>query len=233
MNGVLQGDYRYEVKFVARISDYDEIMFWIQSSSELFSEQYDDRNVNNIYYDTFDHQSYSDNVIGLSKRMKLRYRWYGDKDLKKTDGQFELKLKNNKLGAKKIHPISFKGELIKNSVFNHNTLRSLILRQLDSYSALIFKEYNLPILYNNYRRKYFTSSNNMIRVTVDTDYGFNVQNTPPDICTDTLLRLDIVIIEFKFSNNMRAKASQVLHGFPVRASRHSKYVSSVGMFYDT
>ena len=233
MNRVLQGDYRYEVKFVAKISDYDKIMFWIQASSELFSEQYNDRHVNNIYYDTFDHQSYSDNVIGLSKRMKLRYRWYGDKDLKKTDGQFELKFKNNKPGSKKTHLISFKDSLTKGSVFNHNTLRRLITSQLDNYSALIFKEYDLPVLYNNYHRKYFTSSDNLIRVTVDTNYGFNVQNTPPDICTDTLLRLDIVIIEFKFSNNMRAKASQVLHGFPVRASRHSKYVSSIGMLYDT
>ena len=224
---------RFERKWIYNKNDNLTLINSLMRSKLFFNFHYPSRKVNSIYFDTNNYSSIRQNLDGISEKKKIRVRWYGDKDLKKTDGQFELKFKNNKLGSKKTHLISFKDSLTKGSVFNHNTLRRLITSQLDNYSALIFKEYDLPVLYNNYHRKYFTSSDNLIRVTVDTNYGFNVQNTPPDICTDTLLRLDIVIIEFKFSNNMRAKASQVLHGFPVRASRHSKYVSSIGMLYDT
>ena len=71
-------DYRSEIKFVCYQQNYFLLKNWIKLHKFNFFKEYDDRNVNNIYFDSFNYKAFNDNLIGLPSRLKVRYRWYGD-----------------------------------------------------------------------------------------------------------------------------------------------------------
>ena len=104
MNDDIQ-KYRYEIKFVVLPHYYHEIIAWIRSSVYGFCEHYRDRTISNIYFDNNDYDSFFSNVTGLSKRVKVRYRWYDEPHAIKS-GNLEVKVKNNKLGYKNYRKLN-------------------------------------------------------------------------------------------------------------------------------
>ena len=75
---MVTSDYRYERKFVtSELSKY-HVESIVKTHPAIFSEIYQLRNVNNMYFDSFRLVNYSDNVDGSSDRIKIRIRWYGE-----------------------------------------------------------------------------------------------------------------------------------------------------------
>ena len=60
----MENNWQYERKFVIDYLTFEQVEDFISSNSFLFSEIYNQRQVNNIE--------------GLSERKKFRLRWYGD-----------------------------------------------------------------------------------------------------------------------------------------------------------
>ena len=58
--------WRYELKYI--VTDYSnlEIISMIKRHPVIFSEIFHERRVNNIYFDTPNFSSFSDNVVGIS-----------------------------------------------------------------------------------------------------------------------------------------------------------------------
>ena len=81
---------RREVKFISNEIFLSKILAWISTSRLFFIKQFKQRSVNNIYYDTYGYDAYSDNLDGISKRVKLRYRWYGN-NRTPNNGAIEIK----------------------------------------------------------------------------------------------------------------------------------------------
>ena len=89
---------RYERKYIFR----DKNIFLITSNlySLGFCKAFPPRLINSIYYDNLNNQIARDNLSGISKRCKLRIRYYGEKDT--ANCFLEIKKKLNKFGFKKV-----------------------------------------------------------------------------------------------------------------------------------
>jgi len=77
----------------------------MRQHSEGFRSQHRSRQVNSLYFDTPSLASYRANLLGDTRRHKLRLRWYGaERD--QVDAQLELKRKRNMLGDKQLWPLA-------------------------------------------------------------------------------------------------------------------------------
>ena len=89
---------RYERKY--RIEDLrlEMVHQIIKNHPSSFRKIYPDRQVNNIYFDTPNYTTYTENVMGIAQRKKFRVRWYGDRRDTRTKNNLEVKIKDYELG---------------------------------------------------------------------------------------------------------------------------------------
>ena len=115
--------YRSEIKFVCYQHNYFLIKNWIKLHKLNFFKEYEDRNVNNIYFDSFNYKAFNDNLSGLPSRLKIRYRWYGNlfSENKENEGSLEFKFRKS-IQNKKKTPMNFR----KNSV--NKSKKKIILK---------------------------------------------------------------------------------------------------------
>jgi len=215
---------RQEIKFVTNSYNYFQIITWIKMHSYNFSISYEDRWINSIYFDSSNYQAYASNLSGQSARTKLRYRWYGNKRLPSA-GQLEVKNKRNYFGWKN----TFK---VYEDPYSHGDNWKAVIRRISSqvpYEASnILKMYNFPIIINRYKRNYFCSIDKKIRITVDRNQVVHDQRFDSFPNLDKKANLpDTVVIEVKFHRNDFELASDIMQSFPVRVSKHSKYINAV------
>lgn len=133
---------RYELKFVSEAKQLSRLRTWVKVHNANFFKAFPDRIVNNIYFDTIDLDSFSENLSGTSSRTKIRLRWYGN-TLNPENATFEVKSKRNRLGFKsqtKIELSSF--NLSKESYPN---LIKLISSNLNDELRIMFKVSDTPI----------------------------------------------------------------------------------------
>ena len=68
---------RYELKLICNGQWLAQTRSWIRLHPIGFTTAYSPRQVNNIYLDTPTFDTLNANLTGVSKRKKLRLRWYG------------------------------------------------------------------------------------------------------------------------------------------------------------
>lgn len=215
-------NYRYERKFVIYNSLFSEIVLSIKNNPYNFSEIYEERNVNNIYYDTPQLSNYYDNINGNSVRKKLRIRWYGKFIGKISSPKFEIKSKIGNLGTKQhfqLNSFTFQPgcnvKTIRNCTINSELLQ---LINLEGFN---------PILVNSYRRRYFQSFDKKFRITIDTALSFYpIQGFLISLLGKHLIN-NCVILELKYITNNDKYANLVTNHFPFRMTKCSKYVLGI------
>ncbi len=215
-------NYRKEIKIKMPLYLYNDILIHTKCNSSLFYQEYEDRFINNIYFDSADNTCLRDNVDGLSKRHKVRLRWYGD--LNKPDkGRFEIKVKKNQSNIKIIRKVD---EL--NLDWSWNKIINHIKDNLDDECRSLFNFYPYPRLINRYRRKYFRSKRMDLRLTLDTNLEFWSQEYSTKPLVNTSKKLDgFFILELKFPLNLEKEADNFLRQFPYTATKSSKYVTGI------
>ncbi|MCP4154711.1 MAG: polyphosphate polymerase domain-containing protein [bacterium] len=226
-------NYRYERKFFISQLRRKDVELLVKFHPAMFSEIYQQRRVNNIYFDTPALKYYYDNVDGTSQRKKVRLRWYGE--LSETIDKPVLEIKNKKelLGYKDSFTVKkFKiGTPLKECEFE------TMAEQSGPSGNLMEELKNLrPVLINGYDRKYFLSADKRYRITIDTNLDFysarhlsryfwnhrSFDRSGPDVDG-----VDRVIMEIKYSSENDAEAAEITAHFPFRLTRSSKYVSGV------
>ena len=203
---------------------YNAVKHWLHLHPACFKAPYPDRWVNNIYFDTYHYSAFSENLSGSSSRTKIRYRWYG-MELGPATGVLEIKCKRNYYGWKERHRVM---RVPYHPGANWYSIRNELLSQLPPHGRRWLQENPLPALINRYHREYFVSSDGMIRVTIDDKQAVWDQRFKP--YPNFIHRANLpqtLVVEFKFSRNNRDLASRILQGFPIRVSRHSKYINGV------
>ena len=213
MEGPQKDKFRYERKYIIENVDLPEFVYQIQNSS--FLEVYKERKINNLYYDNINLDSIFDNIDGLSNRKKYRVRWYGD-TFKSSIKQFEIKFKSEFLNSKKIINIG------KFQIKNHNDFQQTYDKLIE-----ILKKNDLPLffemqskflkLYNSYKRKYYLSADENVRITVDSDLKFY---SP---LTKNIFEEKNIIIEIKYNREFK----YVNEFKNLRINKYSKYVKGV------
>ena len=214
---------RYELKFVAPPLLHRRVEQAVRLHKAGFFTPYPDRLVNNVYFDNFDFFAYEENLVGTSKRTKVRLRWYGD-TWTPEKCTLELKRRRNMLGWKNNYrtgAADFVGE-------NWRQIRARLRGQLPDDARMWLDANPRPVLINRYRRQYFESRDRKIRVTLDRDQQVFAQIFRPTPNRTRKSNLPAtLVVECKFASEDRRRGIAAIQGLPLRVGRNSKYVIGV------
>ena len=214
-------DYRYEIKIP--ISKYNKsILTNFLFSLRNLRKDNEDREVNNVYFDTLNYYSAKSNLDGLSYRLKYRARWY-EKNHVKSKCNVEFKIKNNKLNSKLVFGTNLHSSEIKKKKFFDLIKRDLYKTKIIDKNLLIQDLF--PIVQNRYKRKYFRY-NDSIRLTYDTNIKFkNIKTNSINNWYED--HLDV--LEIKFDQKKMEEAMKFIHKVPFVPKRHSKYLRGLSL----
>jgi SPX domain protein involved in polyphosphate accumulation len=222
---LINRDWRFERKFIVSCKTLAEVESAVRIHPSWFKEIYHPRQINNIYFDTFNHDSFFDNVDGASSRYKVRLRWYGEL-LSINKPTLEIKVKRGDLGTKFNYPIpKFKENLLHTMKKKYwiNTLQNKDL----SPEVLLQLNALEPRLINRYKRKYFLSANKKFRVTLD----YNQEFYRPSFRTSSLgMKMEDkynIVVELKYGEDDQETANSVSSLFTFRLSKNSKFVNGI------
>ena len=214
-------EFRYERKFVSqnlRESDFRHLM---RIHPSCFSKIFKQRQVNSIYFDTHDLVNCKDNLAGISNRLKIRIRWYGNTFGEIKNPVLELKIKKGELGKK----ISFKLKDFRiDKPFSNQTLQEALLdSNLPDWLNEKLKSYKAIILIS-YKREYFRSKDKKFRITLDNDLSFFKIRDKINHFKEVRQDKSTQIIELKYNFIDEFLASTISNLFPFRLTANSKYV---------
>ena len=206
---------RIERKWVFKNIDYLLVLNSLLRSQFFFKKHYPSRNVNSIYYDDINLSSVTQNLDGVSDRVKYRVRWYGKNDLLDKPN-FEIKRKKNFETHKKIVALKDFSNISYDSEKNLNYLTNFINENI------ILNKKLLPTLLISYHRTYLVSSNNLIRATIDQKIKskriLNFRN-------DFFCNFNDIILELKYDPNLDWLVRKMLDNIKVRFAKNSKYIN--------
>jgi len=218
-------DRRYETKFSITDLDLYEIQHVIQTHPAIFKEIHYQRNINNIYFDSPDLNSFVDNIEGETQRRKVRLRWYGDLFGLCKEPKLEIKYKSGLLGWKeKLSLETFK--LSKGGVFGYKDLLSELPSKKDFDISKLHLDALQPVLLNRYKRRYYLSLDKKFRVTVDSEMEFYSIN-PVREFFKTFSDERKTIVELKYDQKHVENAQNITQNFPFRVTKNSKYVVGI------
>jgi hypothetical protein len=182
------------------------------------------RQVSSVYFDSANYECYRLSNSGISQRMKLRLRWYGDLAAN-PPMVLEIKHRINHLGSKSRHRLD---KLSIQDMMWHS-IRSEISARLEGPDRLVVEALRFPILIATYYRQYFVKTDSSIRVTVDTDLRIFDQrfNAKPNLIFDCV-QANFAVLECKFDPAQEPEAFHLLRPLDLRWTRFSKYCFGLG-----
>ncbi|MDD5633657.1 MAG: VTC domain-containing protein [Candidatus Omnitrophica bacterium] len=222
-------NFRYERKIFIEGQTIKTVEMLLKSHPAIFSEIYCERRVNSLYFDTLNFQNYFDNMDGVSKRLKVRVRWYGNLFGAVEKPNLELKFKHNLHVGKLMYPIEafVLKDGFSTSIVREAFRRSSLSKMLEDY--LMGLQASLMI---SYTRRYFLSFDRKYRVTLDTEmeaYKLTPQRNTFLCKTEKDTRN--VIMEIKYNCLHDDLVGSITNYFPFRTTKSSKYVSGIEVLY--
>ena len=206
---------RIERKWIFNKVDHILVLNSLLRSNFFFKNHYPTRRVNSIYFDDNNLTNITQNLDGVSNRLKYRVRWYGKND-NLINPNFEIKKKKNFETQKKTISLKNFNNINYNNEKNLNNLTEFINRKI------VMKKNILPTLMICYNRNYLISSNKLVRATIDYDIKskklLNFKN-------DFLCNFENVVLELKYDSDLDWMVRSMLDNIKVRYSKSSKYVN--------
>jgi len=219
----LRAGLRYEFKLVCAQSWLFQARSWIKLHPAGFVVAYPPRRVNSLYLDTPHLSSLNDNLMGLTRRRKLRLRWYGEAN-SGIQPILELKQKHNQLGQKKQLSLACTLDL---SAPWREIMEAIRAGAPPAWRTLL-QTVTQPTLLNHYQREYYVTPDEVVRVTLDYAQGaYDQRFAPRPNLTIQLPIDDTVVIEVKAAKDQGTRLREVVAWFPVSRSRNSKYAGGL------
>jgi len=207
---------RIERKWVFKKVDHLMVLNSLLRSQFFFKNHYHSRSVNSIYYDDINLSNITQNLDGVSNRVKYRVRWYGSNSDNLQNPNFEIKKKRNFETQKKTIPLKNFNNINYNSEKSLNYLTKFI------NDNIVLNKILLPTLLIVYHRIYLISSNNLIRATIDYEVKskrlLNFKN-------DFFCNFKNVILELKYEPNLDSSVRKMIDNIKVRYAKNSKYIN--------
>lgn len=216
--------YRKERKYAIPDVGINIVENLVRRHPVMFSKPFPPRYVNNIYFDTAEFKSYSDNIIGAMQRKKYRIRWYGDQFGLIEKPVLEIKIKEGLAGAKKYFPLA---PFTLDKGFSEKSIRLLIDQ---SEMPLMIKEtlrYFVPTLLNQYLRIYYLSADRKFRLTLDSKLTYTRIAKYQNHFMRRIIDNRKVIMELKYDIEYDTEFSRISNFFPFRMTKNSKYVDGI------
>lgn len=219
---------RYERKFfISELSKY-EIETIVKLHPAMFDEIYYERNVNNIYFDSFDMANFFDNVDGLSQRVKFRIRWYGELLGSIEKPVLEVKIKQGQLGGKLHYPLdSF---CLDENLTNDKMREIISVANIPTELKYILLSLNYTLL-NRYTRKYYQSKDKKYRITIDSNMKYVQLSHLYNTYLNELVDYSNNILELKYDKEDDEGARIITGHFLFRMTKSSKYVTGIEMLH--
>ncbi len=216
-------DRRCERKYPLSAAEMLELRWWLRDHGPGFEPAYPSRDVNNVYFDSPNWDSYSDNRSGTSRRTKCRLRWYGDLETGEA-ATFEVKHRRHAIGHKRQQRIPMSELGLASLPFGglYGRLRPLLQADL----RLWLDQSHRPVLYDRYHREYYATSAG-VRMTVDTRIVYAL------VHGGSFGRLHLrpgaapAVLELKYPFERRREVEEALRHLPFRATRCSKYALGI------
>lgn len=214
---------RYELKMIYDSLLAPQVRSWVQLHPAGFITPFPPRRVNNIYFDTYDLDTYNDHIESVNLRRKLRFRWYGE-NLERARGQIEVKNKSERSGWKLVQQVETELDLRDS---DWTQIQSTLNRTTDGVFQQLLAV-SRPLVINTYRREYYVSSDAHIRLTLDED----LVNYDQWLCARPNLdfatpQRAALIMELKCDLSHARQLADVLASFPQRANAYSKFVTAL------
>lgn len=207
---------RREIKIYIPESLKKYFISWLSCKFGIV-KSYPKRTIHSLYFDTDNYNSALDNIIGISKRKKYRFRWYGNS--KDTFGNFEIKNKNNILSKKETYHLNIK---VKNIDFNK--MLDLNSLEFDAMNENLKKKLIgiklFPNLFVEYDRSYYKFYN--LDLTLDTNLRFTQYGG-----LEKKITKNSMIFEIKFDIKFENEINLLLNNCDLAISRNSKYLQGL------
>lgn len=203
---------RKEIKY--RIGPYvrEQVILDLFQIKAGFVEEFPDRYVQSIYFDSPNYSAYHANIDGVSSRRKWRLRWYGVEGIYDAIPVLECKVKENAVGWK-----------IREEVPRDTNTSNQLLSWF--YQHHLHTTNQFPTVHVQYLRSYYTSISGHVRLTIDRMLRYASMHdfiVLPEIYHD-----QSTILELKYSLEHEAEAQEIMSKLPYRITKNSKYVSAV------
>lgn len=215
--------FRFERKYPLPAERAGEFEQFLKLHPESFRTAFPPRWVNSIYLDTLDHAAFHRHVEEASRRVKLRIRWYGDLEGAIERPQLEAKIKMNNRNAKRR-------AALPDAAFSLGDLPRQVARWLaalpDDEPLKARAAHLRPVTLVRYHRQYHCAGGERCRVTIDTQlccFG-------PGPGGADFRRVAVgagAVVELKHDNDQTGLAAEIVDRFPIRSSRHSKYLKAM------
>jgi SPX domain protein involved in polyphosphate accumulation len=222
MNAGQQEALRYERKFFVSDYSYADIKQILHFHPSFFREIYQERRINNIYFDSAGMASYYDNLDGNNQRLKVRIRWYGDLFEENKKPVLEYKIKKGLLGTKQFF-------LLKPFTINEDFSREVIANASEDLPKDT-RDYLLslqPTLLNTYQRKYYLSGDGLFRVTVDHHLKYYAIRYGRQKFVNSIEDHNGTVVELKYESEHEPLANKVASAFPFAVTKNSKYMQGL------
>lgn len=223
---------RYEVKMECSSEMYIQALNWVRVNPAAFRVAYPTRWVNNLYFDTFGFDTYNDHIESATERRKLRLRWYGEA-LERAEGQLELKSRRGRVGWKLVQPVRrvFDLRVCDWSDFQRDLAAYTHQGQDKTFDEML--RISKPLVINRYKRDYYVSADEHVRLTLDYQIStYSQLLTPRPNLSFAQPAHGVMLIEFKCEVPYARQLPDVLAGFPLRVNRHSKYVTALDVMME-
>ena len=214
---------RNEKKFIISPCQFSDLKLLLLSQG--FRECYPSRKIASLYYDTNDLELFYASEDGLSKRKKIRVRWYNDQI---SSSKVEYKIKCSELGYKNFKELSdFKKNQLS-PIYFHNKEKQINKNLLPKYIDVFYS----PKTLISYHRNYYLKDN--LRITYDSQIlSYAVINNFNKIKILHYIPYPLSILEFKFDKDLELilktqyKLADKLGLIQTRFSKYSNAISSL------
>ena len=161
-----------------------------------------------------------ENIIGLSKRKKIRLRWYNN-EFEKI--KLEKKIKNNRYNFKKIYELDAESS----NIIEMNKK----IHKINDKDFNFLQNKNLFFIVGvRYLRKYFENIYG-IRITLDSNISFSLMNNSKNFLELNFhTKYNYNIAEIKFSTNLLDKVKNIYSIIDKSPSRNSKYLNALAYY---
>jgi len=217
--------WRYERKWLVEAYDKAQVECMILAHPAFFREIYAKRRVTSIYLDTENLCDFLKHESGAPERAKSRIRWYGEGDPRTIKNPtLEFKIKRGDLGAKCRYDLTDL-ELTNGSI--RNSVQTCI-QKCKTIPPALKDELKMkePVLRVSYLRRYFSSMDKKMRLTLDDQIEFAwLQNTV--LMVSHRCVFEDVVLELKYAPENDRNASLIGAFFPFRMIKNSKYMTGL------
>ncbi len=219
--------FRYERKFTTKLP-YVEAIRVIKRNKAQFREIYQERYINNIYFDDIQLSNYFANDDGIMNRLKTRIRWYGDLSGAIEKPVLEIKVKRGWAGEKPSFPMA---PFTLGPHFSPRDAHAAFLQS--DFPAWIRQRVAVetPTMINRYARRYFLSSDGHCRLTIDRDLRFYRCPHPGAFVPRFYEPRSTLIIEMKYSCRGDLGVDVFTNDFRFRMNKFSKYANGIHTLY--